>query len=378
VRVLHIISGLNNGGAEMMLAKLLSATDGERISSAVLSMSPPGRLGDVITSSGVPVFTLDMRPGLRGLVALKRLPRIVRDFAPDLLQGWMYYGNFVAMLSRLYAGGAPGVWNIRQSLEDISREKRYARWAIRLSAFLSSWADAIIYNSISGRVQHEAYGFSTRNGLVIPNGFDLSRFKPSPEARSTLRTELGLESDAQLVGMVARWHPMKDHANFMRAASLILKTHPGVRFVLIGRGMDEHNPELMEIIESLNIGGQVSLLGERADTPVFMAGLDVLVSASAWGEGFPNVLGEAMACGTPCVATNVGDSARVLEEYGGIVPPNDPESLARAVMAYLDLDPASRLEVSNATRGHVKEKYSLSEIAQRYADLYEKIVRSRQ
>jgi glycosyltransferase involved in cell wall biosynthesis len=373
MRLLHVITGLQTGGAEMMLCKVLDALRAGRFDSAVLSLMPPGSVGERISLLGIPVDSLRIRSGVPSLAAILRMRRLVGAFKPDVIQGWMYHGNLAAWLSHRWANRAPVVWNIRQSLYEIRREKRLTRWVIRLGAALSSRVQAIIYNSYTSRSQHEAMGYDCRHALVIPNGFDIDRFRSSPEMRLAFRKALKVDADVPLVGMVARWHPMKDHANFLRGAAGVLERCSDAHFVLVGRDVDADNTVLLDMIGSLKLADRVHLLGEVSDVPALMAALDVLVSASG-SEAFPNVLGEGMACGVPCVATDVGDSALVLDGHGRVVPPHDPAALSAAVIELLRLDPHRRVELGAAARLHVEAKFSLSEIADRYAALYEKLV----
>jgi glycosyltransferase involved in cell wall biosynthesis len=372
MRLLHIITGLQTGGAEMMLFKLLDAMHAAGFDAAVLSLMPPGPVGERISILGIPVYSLNVCSGMSSLTEILRMRRLVREIKPDVIQGWMYHGNLAAWFAHRWVNRAPVVWNIRQSLYEIHHEKRLTRWVIRLGAALSSRVQAIVYNSHTSRPQHEAAGYDRRHALVIPNGFDLDRFKSSPERRLVFRKALKVDADVPLVGMVARWHPMKDHANFLRAAARVLERFKDVHFVLAGRGIDADNAMLMDMIGSLKLADRVHLLGEVSDVAVVMATLDVLVSASS-SEAFSNVLGEGMACGVPCVATDVGDSAKVLDGHGRIVPPHDPAAMAAAVIELLHLDRHRRVELGAAARLHVEENFSISEIADRYAALYEKL-----
>ena len=357
----------------MMLCKLLYAMRAGSFDSAVLSLMPPGPVGERISILGIPVYSLKILYGIPSLTEILRMRRLVREFRPDIIQGWMYHGNLAAWFARRWTNRAPVVWNIRQSLYEIHREKRLTRWVIRLSAALSSRVQAIIYNSHTSRPQHEAVRFDGRHALVIPNGFDIHRFRSSPETRLAFRMALQLDADVPLVGMVARWHPMKGHANFLRGAAGVLERFSDAHFVLAGRGVDEDNAVLLNMIGALGLADRVHLLGEVSDVPAVMTALDVLVSASG-AEAFPNVLGEGMACGVPCVATDVGDSAHVLNGHGRVVPPHDPAALSAAVIELLRLDSHRRVELGAAGRLHVKVKFSLSEVAGQYAALYEKLV----
>jgi len=243
---------------------------------------------------------------------------------------------------------------------------------IRLGALLSRCPTAIIYNSQTGARGHCAFGY--RNGIevVIPNGIDCQTFHPDEAARRQVRGQLGVDDNAILVGLIARYHPMKDHAGYLRAASLVMQAHPEARFLLAGKGLTSDEPTIMKLIAKLQLEGRIFLLGERSDIPRLTAALDIACSASAWGEGFSNAIAEAMACGAPCVVTDVGDSAQIVAETGLIVPPQEPEELARAISYLIEVGPEHRRRLGAASRRHIQSEFSLSKIAFRYDDLYKK------
>lgn len=372
--IIHLITGLSTGGAEMMLCKLLSATDCARFDPIVVSLIDRGTLGERIEALGVPVHTVGMAPGRPTPAALWRLIRLVRRLQSDLIQGWMYHANLAGLLAGwLVPGRVPVLWNIRHTPYDLKAEKRMTAALIRLGARLSSRPARIIYNARVSAHQHELLGYAADRRMVIPNGFDCDRFKPSETARLKLRRLLGLEDETLLIGLIARWHPMKDHANFMRAAGRLAARRPDVHFVLAGRGVDKNNSILMKMIQDAGLTGRVYLLGERTDIPEIMAGLDI-ASSSSWGEAFPNVVGEAMACGVPCVVTDVGDSAWVVGDAGMVVPPRDAEALAGAWAGLIELGPEGRVRLGRAARQRVEENFSLSKIVTLYEEVYREVL----
>jgi len=242
---------------------------------------------------------------------------------------------------------------------------------IRLGAFLSRHPSAIIYNSRSGAKQHEKCGYRSGMSVVISNGFDCGIFQPDEHARCCVREQLGLESTSILVGLVARFHPMKDQSGFLHAASLVSALHPESRFLLVGKGLTESEPALTKLIKQLGLTGRVLLLGERTDTPRLTAALDIACSSSSCGEGFSNAIGEAMACGVPCVVTDVGDSAYLVGDTGVAVSPRNPEALAHAVGRLIDAGPAKRKELGMAARSRIQSEFCLPEVARRYKEVYQ-------
>ena len=369
MKVIHIITGLSTGGAERALYNLLKGGLSSEFDSYVISLSNEGTIGPQIKALGVPVITLGMKAGRPTLAGILKLRKVIKEFQPDVIQGWMYHGNLAASLARLFASNKPALaWNIRQSLYEIKKEKRLTRQVIKLNRFLSHSVDTVLYNSQLSRQQHEAFGFSGSKGLVIPNGINCEQFSFSVNARKTVRKELAIPEFALVVGHVARFHPMKDHANFLQSAVKVLDDFPETHFLLSGRGVDNKNSDINKFIPD-SFRQQFHLLGERTDIAELMSAMDILCSSS-WSEAFPNVLGEAMACGLPCVATNVGDSALIVGDCGIVVPPKDSDALACGIQSLMSLGSAERIKLGELASNRIKENFMLEVITQRYVDLY--------
>ncbi len=376
MKVIHIITALPTGGAQVMLHKLLSSMDRERFDPVVVSLRNQGTFGEKITALNVPVHTVGMKFGVPTPVAMWRLIRTVYLLQPDVIQGWMYHGNLAAQFAGAFAPRhVPVLWNIRGSSYILSDEKPMTAVTIWLGAWLSALPAKIINNSKESALKHEErLSYRADKRVIIPNGFDTTVFAPSTEARASIRSEIGLAEDAILIGLIARFHPMKDHANFLQAASLLSTSHPQIHFVLAGEGIDKANAQLSRLINKSDVSARVYLLGERTDTSQVTAALDVATSSSAYGEGFPNVLGEAMACGVPCVVTDVGDSARVVGETGEVVPPRDAHALAGAWMRLIEMGREGRRRLGMLARRRVEEKFSLGAVVNQYEALYEHVV----
>lgn len=371
MRILHVITSLGTGGAEMMLFKLLSAGNRDWTQAVVSLDNHPSIIAPRIIKLGVQVHSLGVnRSTPNPLRALSIVP-IARQFRPDLIQGWMYHGNFVAS----YAASRqqpklPVLWNIQQSLYDISRERWLTAAVIRMGIRFSRRPAGIIYNSRTSAKQHEAFGYCASKTIVIPTGYDCNVFRPDEQARHEVRTELGIGQDEVLIGLVARYHPMKDHAGFLQAAQLVSQAHPSVKFALIGRDIDKESP-IVTLIQQNGLQDRVFLLGERRDIPRLTAALDIACSASAWGEGFSNTIGEAMACGVPCVVTDVGDSAYAVGDTGLNVPPGNPQALADAISRLVAAGPESRKSLGQAARRRIETEFALPMIVRKYEDLYQ-------
>lgn len=375
IRTTHIITHITTGGAESMLYKLLSALDAGRHGSAVVSlMHESMESSRIVETLGVPVHYLGMRKGRPTSLALWRLARLARSLNTQLIQGWMYHGNLAALAFKYLAGNKPPVvWNIRHSLYNLKDEKPLTRMMIRAGARMSAKTDRIIYNSQTSASHHESFGYQPSRRVVLPNGFDTDHFRPSEAARRALRQELGVAECAALVGMIARYHPVKDHGNFIQAADHVHAVWPDVHFVMVGREVTLGNPLFRDRVNVADAKAHFHLLGERRDIPELMAALDMLVSSS-WTESFPNVIGEAMASGVACVVTDVGDSASILGGYGVVVPPRDPCALAKGISDLLGAGEEGRRLLGLRARQRILDEYSQDKVAAQYDALYNEVL----
>ncbi len=355
----------------MMLYKLINAMDKTSFQSCVVSLSDKGPIGEKIEKAGVQVYYLRMR-GLNSIPgALWKLIHIINNEKPNIIQGWMYHGNIAAYIASILSKYKKIViWNIRHSLHPNGREK-YLTWlAIHIGARLSGKIPAIIYNSNVSLKQHMAIGYKTAHAEVIENGFDCEKFKPDEEARKKLRDSLGITPTEILVGHAARDHPMKDHMTLLCAAGIIVKKIKNVRFILAGRNIDTQNQCLKKLLKTKDLEGKVLMVGEYKKMHDFMAALDFFCLSSAWGEAFPNVLGEAMSCGVPCVATDVGDSGLIVGETGIIVAPQNPDQLVDAMETLIKLSIENRRRMGLRTRQRMLENFSIKKIAGKYEKKY--------
>ena len=356
-----------------MLHKLLSRLHGSAIEAGVASLSGQGALSDRITQLGVPVWHLNLKHPWQMLVAPLRLRAIVRQFHPVVIQGWMYHGNIAAYLARRLAPGNPSLaFGIRHSIDDLAHEKRLTRLVIRLGVQLSPHTDAILYNSEMSRAQHEAYGYDGKHARVIDNGFDTTHFRPDSEAYRSVREELGLAPEARLIGLVARYHPIKGHEVFLAAARLLADQYPDAHFLLAGRDVTPEHQLFLDASADAHVRGRLHLLGERRDIPRLTAALDIATSSS-WGEAFPNAIGEAMSCGVPCVATAVGDCRRIVGDTGRVVPPGDVAELAAAIGSLLQLSSDDRRAFGDRARARMAAHFNIGQTVKRYGSLYEEL-----
>ena len=360
-----------------MLYKLLSGTDRHRFSHAVISLLDEGTLGKKVQALGFPVWCMHLNARINSLRLLKRLKNIVELYGPDIIQGWMYHGNCAAQMIRLLSRRrAQVVWNIRGTHTSLRKERMMTAVFIWLGGQLSFLPSKIINNSRNSAVSHQQLlGYRKDKWVIIPNGFDSIAFAPSKEAREVIRAELALPSDTLLVGLIGRYHPMKDHANFLTAVSLLANEFSHVRYVMAGHGIDSSNGEIMELIKANDLSKHLFLLGERGDMQHLMPSLDISVSSSSC-EGFSNVIGESMSCGVPCVVTDVGDSAWIVGDTGRVVPPGNPAALAQSLKGLIELGEGRRRALGEMARQRIIDNFSLDTIVNRYEQLYEDLYTS--
>ena len=366
MKIAHIITDLDTGGAEIMLYKLLSSLHDETLNSSVISLMGRGKITDRIEALGVKVETLDLGQGERpSWQTIKKLRQFMRAFNPDIVQGWMYHGNIAATVAVfLFDPMCRKVklfWNVRQTLYDVNSEKMQTRWLIVLGRWLSFFPHSIIYNSNLSVEQHCNIGFSVKKTKIIPNGFDLQKFKPDQHHHQQLCEELGVAESVLLVGHISRLHPMKDHPTLLRAIDRVVDSLSStgskqeVLFLLIGHG----------VTSELSNNLAIRFLGERSDIPKIMSALDIVVSSSAWGEGFPNVIGEAMASEVPCVVTDVGDSAYIVGKYGRVCSVGDDQCIASSLLQLIE-NKQERKTAGRQARKRIKENYSMDKIKKEY------------
>jgi glycosyltransferase involved in cell wall biosynthesis len=375
VRVTHVITGLGVGGAESMLYKLLTTLDRRKFEPAVVSLSADLALAGRIRSLDVPVTTLGMRPSLLSSPrALAMLYRLLRRQRPDLVQTWLYHGDLLGGVAGKLAG-IPVIWNIRSSTLDPSYVSARTRGIVRLCGRLSKRVPkAIVSCSHVATALHVASGYEPARFRYIPNGANIEVFRPDAECRTALRRELAIDEGAPVVGMVARVNPQKDHVNLLAAMKVVQRAHPEAILLLCGSGADETNASLADEIGRQGLDRRnIRLLGLRSDIEHVMPALDIHALSSSWGEAFPNVLVEAMACGVPCVATDIGDSAAIIGDTGRSVASRDPEALAAAICALLNLPPAEMETLRARARERAVTHYSLRATVAEYERLYDEI-----
>ena len=353
MKILFLIRSLNCGGAERQLT-LLSKGLRERGHEVVIGIFySGGPLEKELWEARVRIRPLNKRGRWDMIRFFMRLMQVVREERPDIVHSYLDESNLLTVFLKPFFPAAKAVWGIRCSHMDLRRYDWLYWLNVKLNCWLSRFPDAIIANSHVGRGYHVALGYPPEKTVSIPNGIDTERFHPDPAARSRIRSDWEIAEHEKLIGLVGRLDPMKDHPIFVKAAALLANTRKDTRFVCVGDGPDDYRTELQTLSKRLGLEKKLLWVGTREDMPSVYNALDIAVSSS-YGEGLSNVIGEAMACGVPCVVTNVGDSAWVVGDTGEVVPPKDPVALKNAIESVL----AQRAHTPDHIRLRIVERLS--------------------
>jgi glycosyltransferase involved in cell wall biosynthesis len=370
LKIVHVITGLQLGGAEGVLVRLVCATQA-KYEHVVVTLRDQGHFGSVLRKAGITVHEIDIGGRCNTLVGLIRLIRLIRREQPTIVQTWLYHADLLGGLAARVAGVPTVIWGVRNTnlgAAAISRSTRFVAW---ISARLSNLVpDVIVCNSATSSRVHVEFGYVASRFRLIANGYDIERFRPDERLRQAIRVELGIGPGDLVAGCIARWDRQKDHGNLLRALQVVVPRWPGLRIVLAGTGMDHSNQQLTELIRRARLESCITLLGPRDDIPALMNALDLHVLSSL-GEAFPNVVAEAMACGTPCVVTDVGDAAYIAGDTGWVVPACDSEALAVAIDAALKaLKSGSREALGSRCRERIVQSFSMSRMTESYTTLW--------
>ena len=353
-----------------MLYKLLSHNSRKDLfKHSVVSITGIGTYGMRLRDLGIPVYCLNMLHGNFGIGGIAKLFYLLKIQRPHILQTWLYHADLIGLIIGRLSSVPKILWNVRCSNVDFKYYAKTTRLIFAMLSRLSCFPDAVVINSEAGKLFHIKSGYNPQKWEVIPNGFDIERYKPNKEIRVGFRKLLGLSESDFIIGMVARYDPMKDYSNFFEAAGRLSAVFPNVYFVIAGREINKDNDDLNKMILKNSLNENTFLLGERDDLPEIIPSFDV-GTLSSFSEGFPNVLGEYMSCGVPCVSTNVGDSANIIGDTGIIVPPNNPEALAKAWLDLLSMTPEKRAELGAKARRRIEERFSISKVVENYEKLY--------
>ena len=374
MRVLHLITGLGVGGAETQLLLLATHMKNKKHDLLVISLTDGGYNYERLKKADINVQSLETGKGVRLIKNIFYLNAIIKNWKPDIVQSWLYHADLFALFGTKIFHKIPLVWNIRCSELKLSDHSRALFFIIKILSYLSRLPNAVVANSQPGKVFHQKIGYKPERWKIIPNAIDTEYFHPSGNARESIRNELGVRDDAKLVGLVARYHPMKDHAGFIKAVSLLSKDIENTYFVIVGPGNDATNTKLIKDIENHGLSENFYLLGSRTDIDCLQAAWDIAV-LSSYSEGFPNVLGEAMSCAVPCISTDVGEAKNLIGDSGYIVPPRDYTALSKSMGRMLSLTTEQRVSLGKQARKRIIDNFSIPTIMDQYIDLYSNLTK---
>ena len=368
--VLHVITGLNDGGAEAALYRL--CLHEKKFIHIVVSMMDEGKYGKLLQDEGVEVICLKMQQSRLQLASVVLLWKTIRKIRPDVIQTWMYHANLIGGIFGRLAGAKKIFWGIHHSNLTPGTVKNSTILIAKICGVLSHFLPTKIISCSRKSVEiHKIIGYNKRKFVVIPNGYDLNQFYPNSLARTQIRAKLGISDSRFLIGMIARFDPQKDHKNFLSALAEVKSGDESILCVLVGGEIDQGNSQLRDWIDQFGCKNNILLLGKRNDIPDIMNAIDVHVLSSL-GEAFPNVLAEAMACSTPCITTDVGDAAFIVGNTGWVVTPQNPGQLAEAIKCsqrdkYQSEKWCSR---KNSARQRIVDNFSIEEVAKLYCNAW--------
>lgn len=373
MKILHVITGLNDGGAEAQLYHLIMSDRESGNTHIVISLTSMGKYGSRLESGGVNVFALNMKSMLSVFTGLTKLGRLINLITPDVLQTWMYHSDFLAGLVGKLSGVKRIFWGVHHS--DLSRKGNKLSTLIiaRICSYLSSILPTkIVYCARTAKYQHEEFGYCKRKSVVIPNGYNHDFFKFDERARCEKRSQLNFSNSDFVIGHVGRFHPLKDYKTFVKAASIFMSEDSDCKVLLIGTGLTSSNSELMKMIEQYGLADRFVLVGPKDEIPSFLSAIDIFLLSSL-SEAFPNVLNEAMLCNVPCVSTDVGDASLIVSRFGWISDSNNPECISSLVLK------AKEESISNSEawafrkencRKHIVSNFSQDRVRSAYINLW--------
>lgn len=375
MKILHCITGLTGDGAQKMLLRLVRVMSKQGFEAQVVNLGPWGPLVEAFEQEGVPVHSLNVNASLIAAVrGVEIIRRIIQRSSPDVLQGWMYHANVLLLAAQILDNRPrPIIWNVRRGMDDYKELSRATRLFVRANALFSNCASQIIYCSSESRRQHEEYGFCKKRGVVIGNGFDVSRYQLVEDPRSEFRARIGCADSDVVIGNVGRFDIAKGHRYLIEAFKELVAECPNIRLACVGRGMDESNVEIMNMLDSDALRARIHLLGERSNLERVYPGFDIFCSSSI-GEGFPNALSEALACAVPCVATDTGASRELVDGVGIVVKPRDTAEIVAGLRSMIHKPEEERRALGAAGRERISSQFALTAVADCYAELYRECV----
>ena len=365
MKILHVITGLNIGGAETVLYNLVSSQNDKH--SIVVSLTSLGNFGQDLAQQGITVVALELKFYNLPLVICK-LYKLIRQHKPTIVQTWLYHADLIGGISAKLAGVRLIIWGIRTT--ELKRGSYLTTIIRKILAYLSYWIPTkIILNAERAREKHSKLGYDTSKMLIIPKGFNIQNFDVKPQLVADFKKIFSIMNNDFVIGCVGRLSQVKGQDIFIKSAGIILQSFPNTKFLMVGRGLEAENQEILSLIEKNADLNNFILIGERNDVPVCLNAMDIFCVPSR-SEGFPNTLGEAMLAGVPCVSTDAGDASIL----GGIDVPiarvDDPEDLASKLIEMMNNSNKERQLIGQRLSQRIIDEYSLDIMISRFRDFY--------
>ncbi|MGL5023155.1 MAG: glycosyltransferase [Cetobacterium sp.] len=368
IKIVQIITGLGNGGAETMLYKLLENIDRKKYDIKVISLMDKGIMGPKIEKLGIEVYTLNMKKGIPSFIIIKKVIRLCKN--ADIIQSWMYHADLLSFIISIFTKPKKLIWGIHHSNLEKDKNKRTTILIAKINSILSKYVTKIVSCSIVATEVHKKIGFDSSKIVTIPNGFSISKFFYIKTAKDELCKELNIDQNKKIFSLVGRWEILKDHENCLKALKILNQKRNDFVLLLCGTGINKNNIKLINIIKENELEDKVYLLDRRDDIPKIMSATDIYLSSSS-GEGFPNVIGEAMSCETICVVTDVGDSAYIVGDTGIVIPRKEPQLLSEAIEKVLEYSPEEVIKRKKMARQRIIDNFEILFITKKYNELYE-------
>ncbi|WP_140919910.1 glycosyltransferase family 4 protein [Limnobaculum xujianqingii] len=367
--IAHIIIGLDVGGAEMSLGRLVTSRTNNKDDVVIISLTDVGHIGNELKLKGFKVYSLGLTGLLSVPIVIFKLSKLLHEINPSIVQTWMYHANFIGGVSAFLVGCKNIIWGIRCTFVPTGNKATYV--IMKLGALLSYVIPKyIICVADAARKSHISYGYAKRKMMVISNGYDINQWKHNQNARGLLRNSWAINTETKVIGCVGRYHNDKGQDIFVKAVNPLVQKFSNLKFILVGRGCDKSNDELVQLINDLGLQDFFILLGEHNNVRDCLSAFDLFCMPSR-SEGFPNGLAEAMAIGLPCVATDVGDS-RVLGGDSVVFSEPTIESLTSSIEYVLNR-PEIQLSLGATASKRIVDCYSMEKISEQYELLYEKL-----
>jgi len=367
-KIVHIISGLKSGGAERSLFNICNSNISDYFIQSVICLGDKAIYGDKLEELGVEVYYLNFKNSNK-LYAFLNFKNIIKKISPDIIQGWMTHGNFASVIAYFILSGRPSLfWNIRQTVYKLKHEYILTRVLFLINILLSRIPNGIISNANISIKQLIKFGYKNDSFILIPNGFDTNYWKPDHNLRQIERNKLKFNDNDFVLGYVGRYHPMKNIKLLLESFHKISQQNSKIKLVIVGQNLNNYNINEKSIIDMIP-QNQILIIDNTEDVKKYYNIFDLLILCSAWGEGFPNVLGEAMSSELCCISTPVGDTPDILEDVGYLVPLDDVDLIIEKVKNCMD-NPEELNKLGRKARIKILNQYSMEKTINTYLNIY--------